>query len=163
MDESVAVFFLQFNRACVSVVVNSRNQAYFSSVAAGGLHFRQRCTCRKAYKGFYAAVGCSERHALGVIAGRAGYDTAFALFFCQLRYFVICAAQFERACELEVLGFQVYVDAGIEARSRYDGCLAGNVFKDGRSIEYFADFEHHFSYIIVRCRKVIVFSVYLQS
>ena len=42
-----------------------------------------------------AVVGRAERHALRVVACRAGYD-AFGFFLgCQLRDFVVGAAQFE--------------------------------------------------------------------
>ena len=142
VHEAVAVFLLQFYGARVGVVVHAGHEAYFGAVALGGLYFGYGGACGQADERLYAVVGGAEGYALRVVSGGAGYHAACFFLVGELRYLVVCATELERACELQVLGFEVDFRFRIDFRSRYDGGLAGHVLQNGGSIEYFAYFEH---------------------
>ena len=59
----------------------------------------------------------TQRNPLRVVSCRAGYHSVLLFLVGQAGYLVTGTAHLERACQLQVLGLQVYVGLGIEAGS----------------------------------------------
>ena len=73
MHEGVAHLIAQFDGFGVGVVVYAGNEAYLGTKSFGGLDFGDRSACGETDDSFYAVVCGGKCHALGMIAGRAGY------------------------------------------------------------------------------------------
>ena len=116
VNKRVSVLVAQLKRTFVGVVIHARYEADFGSEAACGLHPAYRRALGQADYRLYAVACSAERNALRVVAGRAGNDTFFLLLVAELRHFVIRAANLERACYLQILGFKVYVALGVKLR-----------------------------------------------
>ena len=104
VHERVALFFFQFNRLVIRVVVNALHKANLCAVALCGLHLRDRCGVRQTDERFDAVFRCRQRHALCVVARGTG-NNAFRFLFCgKLGDLIRRAAHLKRAGDLQILG-----------------------------------------------------------
>ena len=78
VHERIALFFFQFNRLVIRVVVNALHKANLCAVALCGLHLGDRCGVRQTDERFDAVFRCRQRHALCVVARGTG-NNAFPL------------------------------------------------------------------------------------
>ena len=127
VGKGVALFPGQALGFAGGIVIDARYQNDIGAVAARGLHLQDRRALRHADHRTDAELGRRERHALGVVAGRAGDDPVTGLLRREIADLVVGTADFERAGLLQVLGLdeEVFAEAG-----RGDhGCLLGDVLQ----------------------------------
>ena len=92
----------------------------------------------------------TEGNTLGMVAGRAGNHTACLLLVGELRYFIICASELERARKLQIFRLQINIGLRTQLGSRNNGRFARYLFKNSGCIEYFTDFKHWFIVLIAQ-------------
>ena len=120
MDEGIALLLLELARLLVGIVIDARHEADLRAVALGGLDLRDRGAVRQADQRLDAVLGRGERHALGMVTGRARDNALGLLLVAQLRDLVIRAAHLERAGDLEILGLEVNVRVLADLRGMDD-------------------------------------------
>ena len=116
VDEGHAGLLLQFHGAVMGVVVGALDQLDLCAQPLGAFHFHNGGTIRHTDNALDAHAGGGQRHALRVVARRAGDDALGTFFRRKLADFVVRAAHLEAAGDLQVLSFQVEVSARAEAR-----------------------------------------------
>ena len=129
MDKGHAGFSLQFHCLVVGVVVGAGYQADLCAQVLGVFYLHQRGTVRHADDAFDAAAGGCQRHALGVIARRAGDDALGALFLGKLADLIVSAPDLKAAGDLQVFGLQVELAVTVQAGGLDEVGAAGNVFE----------------------------------
>ena len=68
MNESISSFLLKLQSLLVSIIINTWNQTYLSSVTLGCLYFRNRSTFRKTNQRFYAMLRSTKCNTLRMIS-----------------------------------------------------------------------------------------------
>ena len=127
MDEGHAGLLLQFHGAVMGVVVGALDQLDLCAQPLGAFHFHNRGTVRHTDNALDAHAGGGQRHALCMVARRAGDDALGTFFRRKLADFVVRAAHLEAAGDLQVLSFQVEVSARAEARGGNQIRFAGDL------------------------------------
>ena len=84
VDEGISLFFAQFFRIVVRIVVNARHKHNFGAVALGGLNLRYGRAVGHTYHRFNAEFFRSERHALRVVTRRTGHNPVRFFLFAEL-------------------------------------------------------------------------------
>ena len=129
VDEGHAGLLLELDGAVVGVVVGTLDQLYLRAQALGAFHFHNRGTVGHADHTFNAHAGGGQRHALGMVAGRAGDHALGAFFLAQLADFIVGTADLEAAGHLQVFGLQVEICAGAKPGRGDQVGLAGDFFQ----------------------------------
>ena len=129
VDEGHAGFFLQLNGLVVGVVVGAGHETDLRAQILGVFHLHDGRTVRHADDALDAAPGGCQRHALRVVARRAGNDALGALLRGKLADLIVSAAHLEAAGGLQVLGFQVELAVLRELGCLDEVSLAGNVLQ----------------------------------
>ncbi len=111
VDEGIAVLVAELKGFVIGIVIDAVYHNNLGAVALGGFNFRDGGAVGEADIAFNAVTGGGEGNALGVVAGRAGDDTARLFIICKIADFEIGAADFKRAGNLQVFGFEVDVGA----------------------------------------------------
>ena len=117
VDEGIAPLVAQVQRPLVGIVIHSGHQTDVGAIAACGLHLADGRSVGQADETLDAMATGTQRNPLRVVSCRAGYHSVLLFFIGQAGYLVTGTAHLERACQLQVLGLQVYVGLGIEAGS----------------------------------------------
>ena len=130
VDEGHAGLLLQFHRPVMGVVIGAPDQFHLGPQPLGALHFHQGRAVGHADHAADAHAGGRQRHALGMVARRAG-DDAFGPFFgCELADLIVSAPHLETAGDLQVLGFQVEVGVGAQVGRCDQIGLAGHLLEN---------------------------------
>jgi hypothetical protein len=79
MDEGQFLGFFQFQRVRVGFVVGVAMQHDFAAASLDGIDLDGRCRSRHDDDRPAAELGCRQRHALRVVAGRGADDAALEL------------------------------------------------------------------------------------
>ena len=130
VDEGHARFFLQLHGLVVGVVVGSGYEADLRTEVLGVLHLHDGRAVRHADDALDTAAGSGQRHALCVVARRAGDDALVALLLGELADLIISAAHLEAAGHLQVLGLEVELEVLGEPGCLDEVSLAGYVLED---------------------------------
>ena len=130
VDEGHARLFLQLHGLVVGVVVGTGYEADLRTEVLGVLHLHDGRAVRHTDDALDAAAGSGQRHALCVVARRAGDDALVALFFGELADLIISAAHLEAAGHLQVLGLEVELAVLGEPGCLDEVGLAGYVLED---------------------------------
>ena len=104
VDKGHAGLLLQFHGAVMGIVVGALDQLDLRAKALGALYLHNRGTVRHTDHALDAHAGGGKRHALRVVAGRAGDDALGALGLAELADLVVSAAHLKAARDLQVLG-----------------------------------------------------------
>ena len=104
VDEGHAGLLLQLHSAVVGIVVGALDQLDLCAEALGALYLHNRGAVRHTDHAFNTHAGGGQRHALCVVAGRAGDDALGTLLPAELADLVVSAAHLEAARDLQVLG-----------------------------------------------------------
>ena len=142
MNEGHAGLLLQLHGAVMRVVVGALDQLDLGTEALCALYLHNRGTVRHTDNAFDAHAGRGQRHALRMVARRAGNDALCTLLRGQLADFVVRAADLEAACNLQIFGFQVQIGAGAQACGGDQVGLAGNLLQDELSMVDFIQCKH---------------------
>ena len=130
VDEGHARFFLQFHGLVVGIVVGTGHEADLRTEVLGVLNLHDGRAVRHTDDALDAAAGSGQRHALCVVARRAGDDALVALLLGELADFIISAAHLEAAGHLQVLGLEVELAVLGEPGCLDEVGLAGYVLED---------------------------------
>ena len=139
MHEGVAHLVFQFQRLFVGVVVAALHQADLCAEALGGLHLGDGGGVRQADEGFDAVLGGRQRHALGVVARRAGDDAPGLFLFGEHRNFVPRAPHLEGAGDLQVFRLEIEFALRRDAIGPYHGGFPHDVFQHPLGVEYLVE------------------------
>ena len=90
-------------RINIGIIIGVTGQFYARTIIPGRLNLDGRCCSRHYDQRLDPQLARRQCHALGVVPGRCGNDTAGAIFFRQPRNLVIGTAQLERMYRLQVL------------------------------------------------------------
>ena len=142
MNEGHAGLLLQLHGAVMRVVVGALDQLDLGTETLCALYLHNRGTVRHTDNAFDAHAGRGQCHALRMVARRAGNDALRALLRGQLADFVVCAADLEAACNLQIFGFQVQIGAGAQACGGDQVGLAGDLLQDELSMVDFIQCKH---------------------
>src|SRR5699024_3620251 len=107
VDKGVTEFIFEFERPGVSVVVNALDQADLGAERLCRLDLGDRRAVGQADERLDAAPRGGERHALRMVARRAGDDAALLFLVGKLRYLIICASDLERAGHLQAFRLEI--------------------------------------------------------
>ena len=124
MDEGHARLFLQLYGLVVGVVVGTGYEADLRTEVLGVLHLHDGRAVRHADDALDAAAGSGQRHALCVVARRAGDDAFISFFLGELADLIVSAAHLEAAGHLQVLGLEVELAVFGEPGCLDEVCLA---------------------------------------
>ena len=130
MDEGHARLFLQLHGLIVGVVVGAGYEADLRTEVLCVLHLHDGRAVRHTDDALDAAAGSGQRHALCVVARRAGDDALVALLLGELADLIISAAHLEAAGHLQVLGLEVELAVFGEPGCLDEVGLAGYVLED---------------------------------
>ena len=152
VDKGHARLRLQLHSLVVGVVIGAGHEADLSAQILGVFHFHDGGTIRHTDNALDAAAGGCQRHALGVVARRAGNHAFFALFLGELADFIVGTAHLEAACSLQVFGFEVEL-----AVFRQLGCLdevglACNVLKNKGGVVDLIQSQHDNYFLSCFCK-----------
>ena len=142
VDEGHAGLGLQLDGLVVGVVVGAGHEADLRAQALGVLHLHDGRTVRHTDDAFDAPAGRGQRHALGVVACRAGDDAFFALLFGELADLIIGTAHLEAAGGLQVLGLQIELAVLGELGGLDEVGLAGNILEHESGMVNFIQSQH---------------------
>ena len=105
VDKGHTGFLLQLHRAVVGVIVGALDQLDLGTQPLGAFYLHNRGGIRHTHHTGYAHAGGCQRHALRVVARRAGNYALGALLLGQLADFIVGAAQLKAAGHLQIFGF----------------------------------------------------------
>ena len=152
VDKGHARLRLQLHGLIMGIIVGARHQADLCTEVLGVFHFHDGGTIRHTDNALDAPAGGCQRHALGVVARRAGNHAFFALFLGELADFIVGTAHLEAACSLQVFGFEVEL-----AVFRQLGCLdevglACNVLKNKGGVVDLIQSQHDNYFLSCFCK-----------
>ena len=130
VDEGHARLFLQLDSLVVGIVIGAGHEADLRAEVLGVLHLHDGCAVRHTDDAPDAPAGSGQRHALRVVACRAGDDALVALLLGELADFIISAAHLEAAGHLQVLGLEVELAVLRELGGLDEVCLACYILED---------------------------------
>ena len=141
VDEGVVVLFLKLERAVVSVVVDAGHKADLRPVRARRFHFGDGRALGQADDGGDTVLLRRKRHALRVVARRAGDDAVRLRLVGELRNFIVRAPQLEGARPLQVLRLEVDLSLRGDARAD-DGGSKCRLMEDALCVFNFIECKH---------------------
>ena len=142
VDEGHAGLLLQLHGAVMGIIIGALDQLYVCAQPFGALHLHNRRAVRHTDNALDAHAGGGQRHALRVVARRAGNHALGTLLGRELADFIVGTAHLEAAGDLQILGFQVEVGAGAQARGCNQVGLAGNLLQDEFGVVDFIQCKH---------------------
>jgi len=129
VDKGHAGLFLQLHSLVVGIIVGAGHQTHLCAQILGILHLHDGGTIRHTDDALDAATGSSQRHALCVVAGRAGDHALGALLLGKLADLIVSTAHLKAAGGLQVFGFQVQLAVLGELGCLDEVGLAGNILE----------------------------------
>ena len=151
VDESHAFLLVELQRPAISIVVHTLDQAYLGSHGSRGLHLADGCSCRHADERRQSVALRCQRHTLGMVSGRAGYDAALLLLIGELRNLEACTAHLERAGHLQVFGFQKDIAKRIDFAGGDERRATHHVAQFGISLIDKVECQHDIGFYFYKC------------
>ena len=146
VDKGHAGLFLQLHGLVVGIVVGAGHQTHLCAQILGVLHLHDGRTVRHADDALDATAGGGQRHALRMVAGRAGNDALGAFFGRKLADLIVSTAHLEAAGGLQILSFQVELAVFGQLGGLDEVGLAGNVLEHKGGVVDFIQSQHDDSF-----------------
>ena len=151
VDKGHVVLLLQLHGLVVGFVVGAGHKADLRAQIFGVFHLHQGCAVRHTDDAADAAPGSRQRHALRMVARRAGNDALGALLLGKLADLIISAPHLKAAGGLQVLSLEVQLAVLGQLGGFDEVGLAGNVLQHKGGVVDLIQSQHdrYFLYFFV--------------